>query len=104
MIDKIFRSPRPHLIRWVGYYSRASHASLRITLSCAVLVGALLMQSCATQEMNTTEKAVVPSSNAAEGKLPEQDSAADVADSAPKIMSFENMYRDRYEKTPNEQE
>ena len=54
--------------------------------------------------MNTTEKAVVPSSNAAEGKLPEQDSAADVADSAPKIMSFENMYRDRYEKTPNEQE
>ena len=104
MIDTILTSPRLHLIRWVGYHSVASFARLRIAVSCAGFVGALLMQSCATQEMSTTENAAVPSSNAAEGKPVQQDGTADVADSAPEPFSFERMYRDRYKTTPDEQE
>ena len=104
MIDTILTSPRLHLIRWVGYHSVASLARLRIAVSCAVFVGALLMQSCATQEMKTAEKAAVPASNAADGQPAQQDGTADVADSAPEIMSFENMYRNRYETIPDEPE
>ena len=104
MIDTILTSPRLHLIRWVGYHSVASLARLRIAVSCAVFVGALLMQSCATQEMKTAEKAAAPASNAAEGQPAQQDGTADVADSAPEIMSFENMYRNRYETIPDEPE
>ena len=54
--------------------------------------------------MKTADKAAVPSSNAAEGQPAQQDDAADVADSAPEIMSFENMYRNRYETIPDEPE
>ena len=104
MIDTILTSPRLHLIRWVGYHSVASLARLRIAVSCAVFVGALLMQGCATREMNTTEKAAVPSLNAAEGQPAQQDDTADVADSAAETMSFESMYRNRYETTPDEPE
>mgnify|MGYP000002074792 CR=1 FL=1 len=104
MIDTILTSPRLHLIRWVGYHSVASLARLRIAVSCAVFVGALLMQSCATQEMSTTENAAVPSSNAAEGQPAQQDDAADVADSAAGTITFEDIYRDRYKTTPDEPE
>ena len=104
MIDTILTSPRLHLIRRVGYHPVASLARLRIAVSCAGFVGALLMQSCATQEMKTADKAAVPSSNAAEGQPAQQDDAADVADSAPETFSFERMYRDRYKTTPDEQE
>ena len=104
MTDTILTAPRPHLITWVGHHSVASFARLRIVASCAVFVGVVLMQGCATQEMSATEKAVVPSSNAAEGQPAQQDDAADVADSAAEIMSFESMYRNRYKTTPDEPE
>ena len=104
MIDTILTSPSFHLIRRVGYHSEASFARLRSAVSCAGFVGALLMQSCATQEMVAAEKAEAPSSNAAEGKPVQQDGTADVADSAPEPFSFERMYRDRYKTTPDEPE
>ena len=104
MIDTILTSPRLHLIRWVGYHSVASFARLRIAVSCAVFLGVLLMQGCVTQEMSTTENAAVPSSNAGEGKPVQQDGAADVANTGADIMSFESVYRNRYETTPDEPE
>ena len=87
-----------------GYCASASLVVLRIAVSCAVLVSALSMQSCATHEMNATKKATVPSPNAATGQPAQQDTRSDEADSAPEIYSFESMYRDRYKTTSDEQE
>ena len=104
MIDTILTCPYPSITRWAGYHSLASFAAPRIALGPVILLSALLMQSCATQEMNTAEKALVPVTNEAEGQSAQQDSAVDGADSAPEHLSFESMYRNRYKTTPDEQE
>ena len=53
---------------------------------------------------DVTEKAVVSSSDSAEGQPAQQDSTADVAESVPESMSFDSMYRNRYKTTPDKQE
>ena len=49
-------------------------------------------------------KAAVSSANVAEGQPSQQDGLADVAESAPEKITFENMYRSRNITTPSEQE
>ena len=104
MIFTILTRPRRQPMRLAGYCSLSSVAVLRVVVGCVMLISVAMMQSCATQEMKTADKAAVPSSNAAEGQPAQQDDAADVADSAPETFSFERMYRDRYKTTPDEQE
>jgi hypothetical protein len=87
-----------------GYCTSASLIALRAAVSYAVLVSALSMQGCASQEMNATENAVAPSSNSVGEQPVQQDSTADIADPTPAIFTFERMYRDRYKTTPDEQE
>jgi hypothetical protein len=87
-----------------------SLGSRRAMLSAATGQQAVLEMAFATDQIpsdiatGVTEKAVVPSSSAVEGDSVQQDSTAEVADSAPDSSSFESMYRNRYETTPVEQE
>ena len=53
VIPKILVCPHRQPMKVAGYCVSASGAAFRIAGSCVILVGALLMQSCATQEMNT---------------------------------------------------
>ena len=103
MIDTILTSLRLPLIRRMGYHPVANCAALRIAVGCAALLGVLLMQSCATQEMETPEKEAVPASNATEERPVQQDNALDVTDSAPERTSFESMYLQRSKTAPDEQ-
>ena len=103
MRTKTLVCPHFQSMNLAGYCS-ASLVAFRIAVGCAVLVSASLMQSCATHEMNAAELEEVPSSNAAAGQSAPRDPAADVADPAPEIFSFEKMYRERYKTTPDEQE
>ena len=100
----ILTNPRPQVIRTVGYDSLVSFAALRVAVGSAVLLSLLLMQSCATQEMNTAKKAAVPASNATEEQLAQQDNTLDVTDSAPERTSFESMYLQRNKMASDEQE
>ena len=104
MIFTIPTCPRPHLIKWVERRSPASAAALRIAAGSVILLTALLMQSCAIEEMNSAEKALVLSSNAAEGRSAQLDSADEVADSTPERFSFGDMYRNRNKTASDEQE
>jgi hypothetical protein len=84
--------------------------SRRAMLSAATGQQAVLEMAFATDQTppeiatDVTEKAVVSSSDLAEGQPAQQDSTADVAESVPESMSFDSMYRNRYEATPDEQE
>ena len=104
MIDTILTSPRLLPIKRVGCHSVASFAALRIAVGSATLLGVLLMQSCATQEMETSEKTAVPASNETEEQPAQQDNALDVTDSAPERASFESMYLKRKKTASDEQE
>jgi len=84
--------------------------SRRAMLSAANGQQAVLEMAFATDQTppeiatDVTEKAVVSSSDSAEGQPAQQDSTADVAESVPESMSFDSMYRNRYKTTPDEQE
>ena len=84
--------------------------SRRAMLSAATGQQAVLEMAFATDQTppeiatDVTEKAVVSSSDLAEGQPAQQDSTADVAESVPESMSFDSMYRNRYKTTPDEQE
>ena len=84
--------------------------SRRAILSAASGQQAVLEMAFATDQTSpeiatdVTEKAVVSSSDSAEGQPAQQDSTADVAESVPESMSFDSMYRNRYKTTPDEQE
>ena len=104
MMATILTRPRPKVIRPVRYHSFVSFAALRVAVGAAVLLSVLLTQSCATQEMETTEKAAVPASNATEEQLAQQDNTFDVTVSAPERTSFESMYLQRNKMASDEQE
>ena len=84
--------------------------SRRAMLSAANGQQAVLEMAFATDQTpaeiatDVTEKAVVSSSDSAEGQPAQQDSTADVAESVPESMSFDSMYRNRYKTTPDKQE
>ena len=84
--------------------------SRRAMLSAANGQQAVLEMAFATDQTpaeiatSVAEKAVVSSSDSAEGQPTQQDSTADVAESVPESMSFDSMYRNRYKTTPDEQE
>ena len=53
MINRFVTRPRRQPTRRAGYYPSASAIALRMALGCVMVASALLMQSCATQEIAT---------------------------------------------------